>query len=583
MMYVRRRLIGSVLFLMATLSTHAQVEVDPTDNFYYYLERWQALGYIESPPLYRPYPLEEVVAILRTVEQRANGHDALQAERLLAAIETRRSVHTETGASVFTRDDEIQPKWWLRFIADVPISDSVHVSGSVGGYAIERGAEDLIPAGTRSVDDVLEDNSKFTVRGVTVHTLMQAFTQGTWRGDEWYFQAGIMRRSFGPAWGESPVVSELAPQSGNAVFEWRRNKFRYTASMFALTATQPFRDITDPTDKKNIDLNGDGIDDVEDKNFIVPGKYLYLHAASYPVRPWLDLTFFEAIVFGPRMELTYFIPAKILWHAQATANYTDNAFLGGSADIRPARRWRIPITGYLDDINWNDLLGGNLDTKIKAAGAASVQYAPPGQLAALVELRYEAVFPYMYTHAVTNAYDTEPNYLNYLHQNENFGTSLLPNSDRFTLATTLRPNTTSTLELSCSLIRHGNASEGILDQIINDGGYGDNGREGEYVWLDTNGDSINDELIWVPGDFSYQSDLRFLDQEHIETTYQAGVRGTVAIPLRRSVASVQAGYTFEYISNPLDYRWDESTGVGDTVVGSDIVNHYGELTLAFRW
>ena len=458
------------------------------------------------------------------------------------------------------------------------------IGANIGLAAIERGAQDLIPYGTRSTDDVLEDNAKVSVAGRDIYTLLEINTQTTFEWDDVMFQAGILRRSYGPFHYDSPVMSRQAPQSANFVVQWDVGPLRYTGSLSTHTATQVFREIEDPdAENKNIDVNQDGTLDFYDKPFEQPGKYLFIQSFGFQPWNWLEFSVFESIVFGPQLNPTYLVPAKFLWYAQGTSNFVDNSFIGLSADVRPAPGWRIPILIYVDDANFNDMAALNFDTKYKMATAAALQWAPGHAWQPLIEASYETVFPYMYTHAALDPYTTEFNYYNYLHRRESIGSGLLPNSDRARLSAEASPTSWLRVGLNGAVMRHANASEGELDQLLNDGGYFDNGRAGEFKKVDEeDGDEVGpDDFFWVPGDLTFNGPYRFVTQDTIETRYQTGLTADLQFPVGPTKWAIELGYTFEYVRNPISYEWSEDDdlngGGGVTIAGSDESYHYGEV------
>jgi hypothetical protein len=589
-----RFLILLVLFAgSAALATpFAEPTSDPNHALYEAIDRWKTRGLIDRLPVMQPYPRHELVTALESVRSRGTAAERREAESYLEELSPSDSPRLKATpfieTRVWIRDDEVQPKAALGFELAGALTPFLDIGASAGGFAIERGAENLVPYGTRSTDDVLEDNARVTVAGREVYTLLQINTQTALHWDSGFLQAGISRRSYGPFHHDSPVVSRQAPQAGSFALQWDIGPVRYTGALFSHTATQVFREIEDPAadNEDNIDVNQDGEDDFYDKPFDRPGKQLFIH--SFGLRPleWLQFSVFESIVYGPRFEPTYLVPLKFLWHAQGTANFVDNSFIGLAADIAPAPGWRIPLMIYVDDASFNDLARLNFDTKYKMATATAVQWAPEHDWRPLVEVSYETVFPYMYTHAGLDPYTTEPNYNTYLHQRESVGSSLLPNSDRARVAVSGSPLRWLGIEWSGAVMRHANASEGELEQYLNDGKYFDNGREGEFT-TDPDDAGEPDDLYWIRGDLTYNGPFRFLTQESIETIYQTGLAFDLRFPVRSTIWSVDLGYTFEYVAGPISYEWsesdDENGGGGRTVVGSDEINHYAEVGLRIRY
>jgi len=571
----------------------AEPTSDPNHPVYRDLDRWLARGLVDRLPVMHPFPLSELETLLQAVITRGTPRERAEAERYLREITPRTDEGRMYGAPfvegrLFTRDDEVQPKAALGFDIGGRINETISVGASVGGYAIERDAADLIPAGERVTDDIVDDNAKVTVRGRDIYTLLQINSQTTFERDNLWLQAGIFRRSYGPFHDESPVISRFAPQSGNFILQYDLGPLRYTGTLSSHTATAVFKDIDEPGSDKNIDVNQDGFDDFENRTMQVPGKHLFIHSFGFRPADWVELSIFEAVVFGPRLEPVYLVPLKFMWHAQGTAAFADNSLIGATIDLRPLPGLRIPVIVYVDDASFNDMVAFDFDTKYKMATASAIQWAPDAGWEPMFEVSYETVFPYMYTHAGLDPYTTEGNYNNYLHQNTSIGTGLLPNSDRARLTAGVSPARWLELEAMGSIQRHGNASEGHLDQYLNDGGYYDNGREGEFFVYDNDSDNPNpDDLDWTRGDLTFNDRFGFLTQDHIEYTYQAGMSGAVVMPVGRSTIRVAGGYTFEYVQNPLVYLWSETAGLngggGRTTTDDDEVNHYVEFEVRYTY
>ncbi|MDA3949448.1 MAG: hypothetical protein PF508_09485 [Spirochaeta sp.] len=580
-------LIAAILLPAALV---AEPTSDPNHPVYRALDRWQARGLVDQLPVMQPYPLSELETVLDTVIARGTVREREEAERFLAEITPRdpdKNLYGApfTEARLFTRDDEIQPKGAIGVDFGGHLNETISIGGSAGGYAIERDAADLLPSGERATDDIVDDNAKVTIRGRDVYTLLQINSQTTFEWENLWIQAGIFRRSYGPFHDESPVISRFAPQSGNFILQYDLGPLRYTGTLSSHTATAVFKEIDEIDSAKNIDVNQDGFDDFENRTLQVPGKHLFIHSFGFQPTDWIELSIFEAVVFGPRLEPAYLVPLKFMWHAQGTAAFADNSLIGASMDLRPLPGVRIPVIVYVDDASFNDLASFDFDTKYKMATASAIQWAPDAGWEPMFEVSYETVFPYMYSHAGLDPYTPEANFNNYLHQGTSIGNGLLPNSDRARITAGIAPARWLELEVMGSLQRHGNASEKYLDQYLNDGGYYDNGREGEFFVYDDGNEP--DDLDWTRGDLTYNDRFGFLTQEHIEWRYQTGLSGDIVAPVGRSTIRLGAGYTFEYIQNPLVYVWSETGGLngggGRTTTDDDEVNHYLEFELRYTY
>lgn len=569
---------------LATLT--AEMTSDPNHPVYRAMDRWITRGLVEQVPVIQPYSLSELETILNDVILRGSPRERAEARRYLSEITPQgdRALYATpfVNARLYTQNDEVQPKGAIGVDLGGRLNDTLSVGASVGGWAIDRGAEDLVPSGIRATEDVLEDNAKVRVRGRDIYTLLQINTQTTLEWDDLSIRGGIHRRSYGPFHFDSPVISRYAPQAGNAILQYDIGPLRYTASISSHTATAPFRKIDDPDSGRNVDVDQDGVDDFYAKPMEVPGKKLFIQSFGFQPARWLEFSFFEAVVYGPRTELNYFVPLKFLWHAQGNAAFEDNSFLGLSADFRPVPGVRLPIIVYVDDAGFNDLATLNFDTKYLMAGATALQWAPAMRWTPMFEVGYEAVLPYMYTHAGMNPYTTEPNYRTYTHQGTSIGSSLRPNSERARIDVSASPVEWLRIGANAAIIRHANASEGELDQYLNDGGYFDAGRDGEF---DTAGET---DLFWIPDDLVYNETFGFLTQDHIERRYQTGLEGEVYLPVgKRSAISFSVGYTYEFVFRPIEYVWTESAasngGGGYTTYRSNETNHYTDFRVRYAY
>ncbi len=571
--------------IVAPLTVGAEMTTDPNHPVYRALDRWIARGLVEQVPVIQPYSLTELETLLGDVIRRGSPQERTEAQRFLDEItpQGEGSIYGSPFMDVrlYTRDDEIQPKATAGIEGGGRLTDALSFGGSFSGWLIERGAEDLVPSGIRATEDVLEDNAKVTVRGRDIYTLLQINTQTTLEWENLSIRAGIHRRSYGPFHEESPVLSRYAPQAGNAILQYDIGPLRYTASLSSHTAVARFQKIDDPDHSLNTDVDQDGTDDFKAQALEVPGKKLFIQSFGFRPAKWFEFSFFEAVVFGPRTELNYLLPLKFLWHAQGNAAFADNSFIGLSADIRPTPGLRIPLMVYVDDAGFNDIATFNFDTKYLMATASAIQWAPEGSWQPMFEASYEAVLPYMYTHAATNPYTTEPNYLTYMHHETSIGNGLLPNSDRARLTASAAPASWLRLEATGTIIRHANASEGELDQFLNDGGYYDAGRDGDF---DNN---TNTDYFWAPGDLVYNETFGFLTQDHLERRYQAGLRGDLTVPVGKSALHLGLGYTYEYVRRPIEYVWTDDAasdgGGGYTTYTDDEVNHYSNFSLRYTY
>ena len=589
MMFRGRWGVVVVVSLLGMQTLSAQPELDPRADVYQAIDRWYAGGLIETPlPIIRPYPRDILLSLLRTVEQRAMPLEAAVARRYREALTTD-GVSLQFSAIGAGANGEVRPRARAGGLFRYRLGEQVDLGFAISGNAIARGSfrdprqrpaadtdivitrgsweADNLPYADRFDVDVVKDNVPgFTAGGQTYRILPDVQTNFSYGNERLWVQAGIHRRSFGPNHQDSPVLSSDAPQQAGAAFTWSGRRHAITVALLSLSAGTRFK-VPGPDSNPRVvgqTSGGDALSLVDSPG-LVPGKLLYLQSAHVRVARWLDLGIMEAVVTGPRPEMAYLVPVKTLFLAQALSDFADNSLLGLTANVRPSAGVHVPLTIYVDDLNANQLVRFNFDTKIKAAGAAAVEWYAPLPLLERIRFSYDIVMPYMYTHFEADPYTDQPNYLDYRHRGVNLGSGLLPNSDRTRLAVMVEPLPRLGVELSGALIRHANASEGRLDGYVNDGGYGDAGQRGAFRTVQIDG---VERTVWKRGDLSFNDDRLFLEQKSIEHVYQTGIEAAWRTRVVGWDTEINAGVTYQYIDGPLSYVI-ANDGTGRTVVGAD--------------
>lgn len=589
-----------VFSLAVPTAVSAQISADPFYEIYDWFDIWEGRGYLDQMPVFRPYTENVIIAALREVAASGDAESRTVAEDWLERLGQPFEADLKVTAEARTQDaDLFHAKGAVALALHGRLGDNVTVAGSIAGVILDVEDGELLPYGERTEWDTTDDWSTIPFPGGRdVAALNQVNTSFAWGTESLYLHAGIMRRSFGPFHDDGIVWSPYARQAPGVVTSWHHRNFRFTASLFSLTATQlyaersPFND-----DQANVDV----IADIPGAEFFLdpdehPGKWVFLQDFRWQPLSWLTLAFYESVTWGPRFELGYLMPVKWTFNTQGNVGYADSSKMGLSVVVRPRRDLQLPFVLYVDDASFNDIVRFNFDTKLKLGLHTGAIWTPENPLVRQVKLSYLALFPYMYTHdGDSGVYEPEPNYTNYTHQGTSIGPGLEPNSDRIELQTTFRPLPRLSTVLTGRMIRHANASEGIADLGLagHDGTITDDGR---YYHFIVDGDDIYVET----GRLSYQDDLRFLDQENIETVFQAGIDMGYTIPLqtRRSLR-FEAGYMFEYVRDPISWEPTGATAPGvkdeetdpdppdvivyDVVTGDDETNHYVEFSVTFSY
>lgn len=541
-------ILGFTLFLIGlgvggTVS--AQFAADPNDRLYQDLSLWEGKGILRHLPVLRPYPPQVILEALEQVVQKGNREDAARAQGYLAEFKKSFTLHLEAGGTARYTGEDFYGDGYGKIEAGGWIQDRMYLEGRLEGLVMDNTSGFVLPIGQRTDVDIFDTWADVTVKGRKLNLRQSQVVDFAVGTSNIYFKAGIERNSFGPFWGDSVVLSPDAPHAGHYSFVWRNGWFSYSTVLLEIAATNYLHE------------------EVPEK---FPDKHLILQSFNFYPTPWLELGFFETVVWGNRFDLNYLLPFKELFYAQSMAGFEDNSFMGILANVRFKDTIQLPLVVYVDDTNLNDLLRFDFSTKFKVALQAGVRYTPKEtSLLRMVGVDYVLVTPYMYTHRsglgdisglsadqrieVLSA----PNYTNYTHMGTNLGVGLDPNSDRFTLNVQLEPVKDLIVDIRGRLIRHGNASEAMADaDPRNDG-------------------TILDDGYNKYGKATFHYDTRFLNQSVIEKVWQAGFNARYRLPLGPGSVLLEGGYTFEYYQNK-----GLVSGETDTV-------HYVNVGLGYRF
>lgn len=586
-----------VAFFLVATALSAQYSVNPNDAMYTDLSLWEGAGYITHPPLMRPYPEQTLVALLQEVVRRGDRESAARARAYLVELNGSIAIGASVRQENRTDGDDYAGRFGIGAEVAGSLTPAIRYAGGITGWILDVEKGELLPDQQRTTYDIVEDNAKIDALGREIETLLEVQSGVAIGNESFHFQAAIGRKSFGPFHDDSLVVSRYAPQSANFVLSYEGERFAYTGALFSLRPQSLYQsiDTLEEWDEAEVIYRRDAPDtsslayrvleatSIYDKEG--PGKFLHLQAYTFRPSPRLSMTLFESVVFGPVFQVGYLVPFKFLWQAQSLTSFADNSFIGLTADFRAAPRLRVPVMLYVDDANFNDIVSLDLNTKYNLGAQAGIIWTPLDGALRQVELDYTAVTPYMYVHDGPGQYSSDFNYTNYVHGMTSLGTGLDPNSDRLSLRVRTRPMERLSVDFVGRIMRHGNASDGVLDGYGNDGSIYDDGRFADYEEpVDYDPDSGEEyAAVYDQGDASYQFEFRFLTQEEIETTWHAGVDVGYAIPLERSTLVLDAGYLFEYVNQPLAYVWDPVEFKGETVALENTTSHFVSFGVTYSY
>jgi len=521
------------LFAAAPAATYAQVITDSNDPIYTDIDQWYNAGYIDRLPPIRPYPVQVVRALLSEVESRGGAQDRRKAQEYLSTMAGGFNIHPSVEQVV-------------RIRASGPASDTALSAGIGGagstdtysqtsfGLAITAMPMDILgiagrlqisllsntpligtPAGSYPTLDFLSDWADIPFFGADLAVRQGLTTDVTVGTPDLYLQTGILRTDYGPIFGNGIVFGGQSRPTPRFSLHWETKYLALDILYLELTAT---------------DSSGGGPS---------PGKHLSFHSAHFYPNDWLTLSAFESAIWGNRFDLSYFVPLSEFYLTQGLGGFVDNSIVGLSAHAQLPYHTGISGVLYVDDLNFNQVVRFNFNTKWKLAYELSANWTPMWDLLRQVTLDYTAVMPYMYTHE-----EGGTNYTNYTNNGLNIGPALDPNSDRLTLTVSLAPLPRMTVDIKGRMIRHGNPLGGTA---------------GHYGTIFDSG--------FDAGGYAFQTSTPFLTQSVIQKTFQAGF---------------SVGYDFNPITAKLSYTYEYVLNSG-LVAGANVGNHFIEMSVGYSY
>ncbi|MDR3200020.1 MAG: hypothetical protein LBT68_01065, partial [Spirochaetales bacterium] len=356
-----RIFVWAAIFAALSFPLSAQFLANPNDRIYRDLELWEGKGLIHQLPVMRPYPAQVVKELLSKVARRGNADDAARAGEYLGELTQRFTWHAEVGAEGHVEGNREYADGHIELQAGGWLTPQAHLEGRFKGLIMDNTDGFVLPEGMRTSVDIFDTWADMEAAGRKLNLRQSQNVSFTLGESDMYFQAGIMRNSFGPFWGDGVVLSADAPHSGHYSFVWRNEWVSYSTALLELAATSYIRPRTEE-------------EEMTAQKF--SNKHLAIQSLNFYITEWLELGYFESIVWGQRMDFTYLLPFKELFYAQSMAGFEDNSFVGLMADFRVAKTLKIPFIVYMDDTNLNDLLSFKFGTKFKTAAQAGVQWTP---------------------------------------------------------------------------------------------------------------------------------------------------------------------------------------------------------------
>jgi hypothetical protein len=500
-------LVFTACMLCAGLPLFAQLASDPNDRMYTDLKLWEDRGLLQNLPQLRPYPIQLLKTLLSEVQDKGNAVDAARAREYFSQMDEVIDIHPGTGVEM--RSD-LRSLYWQYTFAGGPFQGSidplVSYSSWLAGVANNGPGGSLLPGPyPRSPIDYIYDGGVKPLGATNLIPRVSSASAASFGSDRFWFQAGDIRGSWGPFWGDNVVLSPSAPQSGQFSIAYRGDKFTAQESLMAISASYS-------------DGSGGPL----------PDKFLALHGLELYPLPWLTVGIFESVVWGGRFELLYLLPYAVHYYTQGFVAFPDNSFIGINGSLKLPQNVRLDFLAYFDDMSFNDLIRLNFNTRMKFAAQTGVSWTPNYPLLTRLSLEALMVTPYTYSHTNGNAdmlgTPVTPNYQDYTNAGQNMGPSLEPDSLRVEVKALLRPDPVVDVNGFARMILHGNASTNSPTPYTGTGTIFDNGTLQN----------------------AYET-FRFLNQSVIEKTFQVGADSEAYFKFPLGSVKVYGSYTFEYV------------------------------------
>ncbi len=533
-----------LLFLANLMQAGAYSISDPNDQLYTLISGWEERGYIRHPPLVRPYPPQLVYHYLEEVIAKGSASDRELALSVREQLEGKRSL-------IGHEDPE------SRIALDLDLYGELLVSQRKGESFLRPALEaniggnftDLLAySGTLGLFMNAKDDALFTPYKLEPENFYQSgggaiaggsITEHFWQGglfigsEKLYFQAGMMRSSFGPFFDNGAVLGPQAPEAGHFSLTYNGSWLTISTLLLELVAKYGVDPATgDRYTFPNSSIGFQGF----------PEKYLVIHSIDLHPSDWLSFGLIQTVVYGGRFDPLYLIPFQVLAGAQTFTGDYDNTLVGLYTRLRPLKNLSFNFLVYVDDLNLNKMFKLNFNSgQNKLALQVGTAWVPELPLFLRLSLDYLMVTPFMYTHGSKHLI----NYLTYTHWGYHLGSVLDPNSDQLTVKASLMLTDQVQAEIWGRYSRHGDGSTDGVGDIWDDG------------YLST-------------GFVTFYGPSTFLAQSVLEKIFQLGLGLDFALPIAFLDILLETEYVFEVIQNK---RFNN---------GAQETNHYLKLLLGLR-
>lgn len=517
----------TVLFFFCTV--YAQSFVNPEDQFYADVNRWEISGILDSIPQLRPYSFPVIKSILENVKANGSENDVQRAEYYLdILLHDTFKVNLE-GDVNFTSDNDNktnQQDGTIRFSGSLDLSEYLYmnydfgVTGNHGDFSLPE---------YRSIQfDMVDDPTR--IKSVEVNlNFNNIFSAGT---DQIGMYAGISRSAFGQFPDNSIVFDSSTFHTPYIAAYVNNPAWSYAQSVYLISAS-----------------------DNSGKNKY-PEKFLNLHQVTLNLLPQLSFSYYETIVSGRKTDFQYLLPSPYMV-SQAFGGFVDNLQMGLGFAWKPIKGLKLTADLYVDDVSANDIVKLKFDTKMIIAGQITAQIVPVNSFINRIYLEGLLMAPRMYAHSdiILNTDGTYSaayvNYQNYTHNGQCIATKIWPNSISCTIGTEMNPLQSLNLSFAGRFVCSANVNETLemeeakkyLSKKTEDAVCITDGSVFNYAgFTKSNGKNSNPK--------SYSSHFPFLEQDTKKLVFQFDSGVSYSFKIMDSIkCSLNMKNIFEYIKN----------------------------------
>ncbi len=570
------------IFAFSAVAAFSQVSVDINDSFYSEAQRWELLGLTSALPILRPYPLSVVKRVLNDVIEKGNETEAALAkseyERIfskpytLFAQGSANIKHSSADENENTSKKALSGE--IGAGGDISLHNLVSLGYKFGIYGETADFSSYSPL----YQNILEDSIYDAVDAGPFSAYLDWNTNVSFGTESVYAVAGLSRVGFGPFYGEGLALNDTGYHSANFIFNATTKNWSYASVYEVIGATRNIPDI--------------------DSDWLSDGKYLSFHALRWNKFRKFNLTYYENVVFGPNSNISFIIPAPYA-ALQNIGGASANMQMGLLLEYKPLRGFSWATDFFADDIELNDVLKLDFDTKLRFGFQSGIIYSPENSFVDKISFNYTAIMPYVYAHWEYESDDSGAftgytwNYQNYTNSGVNIGSALDPNSDKISLSARFKPSKKLTLDLTAGFTRHANSAEDFSEDeaaeymLAEKGTYSTNGTL-SMSQMFSDSSSTHGKHV----DSAWEK-LGFMTSGHKMYVMQAGLNAEYELSRTKyGTLSFKLGYVFEYIKNAgvntniyngLSYtkNTDSSGNVTYTFNGKDY-NSYDEMYAAAK-